>query len=41
VKHALNCGASLAKYQSGDWKVLIDPAGHPFCIVPTRKNRLK
>lgn len=41
VKHALNCGASLAKYQSGDWKVLIDPAEHPFCIVPTRKNRLK
>lgn len=40
VKHALKCGAKLADYQSGDWKVLIDPAGHPFCIVPNRKNRL-
>lgn len=40
VKHALECGATLAKYQSGDWKVLIDPAGHPFCIVPTRENRM-
>ncbi len=40
VKHALECGASLAKYQSGDWKVLIDPAGHPFCIVPTREKRM-
>lgn len=36
VKHALDCGAVLADYQSGDWKVCIDPAGHPFCIVPTR-----
>lgn len=41
VERALNYGASLAKYQSGDWKVLLDPAGHPFCIVLTRKNRLK
>lgn len=41
VKHAIKLGATLSSYQSGDWKVLIDPAGHPFCIVPTRKNRLK
>lgn len=40
VKHAIELGAVLADYQSGDWKVLIDPAGHPFCIVPTRKNRM-
>jgi catechol 2,3-dioxygenase-like lactoylglutathione lyase family enzyme len=40
VKHAIKCGATLADYQSGDWKVLIDPAGHPFCIVPTRQNRM-
>lgn len=40
VKHAISCGAYLAESQSGDWKVLIDPAGHPFCIVPDRKNRL-
>lgn len=38
VKRALECGASLANYQSGDWKVLIDPAGHPFCIVPIRNG---
>ncbi len=41
VEHAIKCGATLASYQSGDWKVLIDPAGHPFCIVPTRENRMK
>ncbi len=40
IEHAINCGAVLANYQSGDWKVLIDPAGHPFCIVPTRQNRV-
>ena len=40
IKRAIECGAVLAKYQSGDWKVLIDPAGHPFCIVPTRQNRM-
>jgi len=39
VKHAIACGATLANYQSGDWQVLIDPAGHPFCIVPTRIRR--
>lgn len=38
VKHALKCGATLAKYQSGYWKVLIDPSGHPFCIVPERNK---
>lgn len=40
VAHALSCGAVLANYQFGDWRVLIDPAGHPFCIVPTREKRL-
>lgn len=39
VEHALKCGATLADYQSGDWFVLIDPAGHPFCIVPKRESR--
>ena len=41
VERAISLGATLATYQSGDWKVLMDPAGHPFCIVPTRENRLK
>lgn len=40
VEHAIKCGATLASSQSGDWKVLIDPAGHPFCIVPTRHGRI-
>ena len=40
VKNALDYGATLAEFQSGDWFVLKDPEGHPFCIVPTRKNRL-
>ena len=40
VQHAINCGATLANIQSGDWTILIDPAGHPFCIVPTRQGRI-
>lgn len=33
VKHALSCGASLSSEQYSDhWTVMIDPAGHPFCI---------
>jgi catechol 2,3-dioxygenase-like lactoylglutathione lyase family enzyme len=33
VKHAISCGAKLAGSQFDDsWRVLIDPAGHPFCI---------
>lgn len=27
-------GASVPAHQPGDrWKVLIDPAGHPFCLI--------
>ena len=33
VTHAIACGAKLAQTQFSDkWRVLIDPAGHPFCI---------
>ena len=33
VRHALHCGATLAGYQPhADVRVLLDPAGHPFCI---------
>lgn len=35
VKHALSCGAELSKVQLEDgWRVMLDPAGHPFCILP-------
>ena len=35
VKHALACGAVLSDIQLEDeWRVLLDPAGHPFCILP-------
>lgn len=35
VRHALSCGATLSAVQLGEgWKVLLDPAGHPFCILP-------
>ena len=34
VKHALQCGAKKAEVQYSDhWIVMIDPAGHPFCLV--------
>ena len=33
VDHALGCGATLAAYQpEDDTRVLLDPAGHPFCL---------
>jgi len=35
VSHALSCGAIKSEKQfSKDWQVLLDPAGHPFCILP-------
>lgn len=33
VQHALDCGASVAPTQFSDgWRVMLDPAGHPFCL---------
>ena len=33
VQYALHCGASIAQEQfSEDWRVMLDPAGHPFCL---------
>lgn len=33
VQHAVNCGAVIAEEQYSDaWKVMLDPAGHPFCL---------
>ena len=35
VKHALLCGATLSEIQFDErWRVMLDPAGHPFCILP-------
>lgn len=39
IEHALECGAVISPVQGGDhWKVLLDPAGHPFCIIPKRND---
>ncbi len=33
VEYAIQCGATTAKDQfSSDWTVMLDPAGHPFCL---------
>lgn len=33
VQYALQCGAKEADAQFSDgWRVMIDPAGHPFCL---------
>lgn len=33
VGHAVQCGARISDEQySDDWKVMFDPAGHPFCL---------
>lgn len=35
VKYALSCGATMSEIQYDDrWRVMLDPAGHPFCILP-------
>lgn len=36
VKYALSCGATMSDVQFEDtWRVMIDPAGHPFCLLPS------
>ena len=36
VSHAISCGATLSEVQLEEsWRVLLDPAGHPFCILPS------
>lgn len=33
VQYAIQCGAKVADKQfSNNWTVMIDPAGHPFCL---------
>lgn len=33
VQYAVHCGATVAEEQfSQDWRVMFDPAGHPFCL---------
>ena len=33
VQHAVSCGATVAGQQFSDgWTVMLDPAGHPFCL---------
>lgn len=35
VKCALECGATMSEVQCEDlWRVMIDPAGYPFCLLP-------
>ncbi len=35
VDRAVQCGARVAAEQPDErWTVLLDPAGHPFCITP-------
>ena len=35
VRYALSCGATMSETQCEEgWRVMIDPAGHPFCLLP-------
>jgi len=35
IQRAISYGALLSEIQLSDsWKVMLDPAGHPFCIIP-------
>lgn len=39
VEHAVKCGAKISEEQFTDkWKVMLDPSGHPFCIIPIPKD---
>lgn len=36
VAHAVACGAAVAAYQPNDTeRVMLDPDGHPFCLIAT------
>lgn len=38
VAFAVKCGAAVAKEQFSDgWRVMIDPAGHPFCLCQMKE----
>ncbi|MGL6202428.1 MAG: VOC family protein [Lachnospiraceae bacterium] len=39
IEHAIKCGAKMPEPQfSNNWKVMLDPSGHPFCIIPIPKD---
>lgn len=39
IDHAIKCGAKVSEDQFSDgWKVMFDPSGHPFCIIPIPKD---
>lgn len=38
VQHAITCGARVAEDQfSEHWRVMFDPAGHPFCLCQMKE----
>jgi len=38
VMYAVDCGATIAGEQFSDyWSVMLDPAGHPFCLVERKE----
>jgi hypothetical protein len=34
AERAVALGATLPEQQDPRWRVLLDPAGHPFCLTP-------
>lgn len=34
VQHAVELGATVPEQDDHPWRVLLDPAGHPFCLTP-------
>lgn len=37
IEHAIACGAVVSEVQFSDiWRVMLDPAGHPFCVIPVK-----
>jgi len=34
VERAIALGATMSEQRDKRWRVLLDPAGHPFCLTP-------
>lgn len=40
-ERAVALGATLAEQPDPRWRVLLDPAGHPFCLTPFTPDRVE
>ena len=41
AEHAVALGATLPQQPDPRWQVLLDPAGHPFCLTPFTPDQVR